>query len=375
MRILVLNHEYPPVGGGGGKACQDIAEELARRGHGLVILTSYFRGLPREEKTAGVRVIRLNAMRREQARAGLVTMKMYILGAFVKGLSIIRSWKPELIHVHFAVPAGAAAYLLNRITGIPYVITAHLGDIPGGSPHKTAGWFRVIYPLTRAVWMRASGVTTVSSFTAELIREHYQVQPTVIPNGITVRGQRELPGHTPPVILFAGRFVEQKNLTVFMDVMEKLRDHKWTCVMLGDGPLRAEVMARIDRSGLKECFSLPGWVSPQFVSQHMDQSDILFMPSLYEGLPVVGVQALDAGLAIVASNVGGFNDVVEQGKNGFLCPPQDRDGFCESLTSLLSNGDALQQARKHSLRVAEKFEIQRVVDEYEKVFLSIVHQD
>ena len=77
----------------------------------------------------------------------------------------------------------------------------------------------------------------------------------------------------------------------------------------------------------------------------------------------------------MASDVGGFKDVVEQGKNGFLCAPQDRDGFSESLATLLSNGDALQQARKHSLRVAEKFDIQRVVDEYEKVFLSIVHQD
>ena len=109
MRILVLNHEYPPVGGGGGKACQDIAFELADRGHEIKLLTSHFKGLPRDEDHPNLQIIRLPVLRQSLSRAGLVTMKVYILSSIFKGCQLMKSWKPDIIHVHFAVPAGAAA--------------------------------------------------------------------------------------------------------------------------------------------------------------------------------------------------------------------------------------------------------------------------
>jgi glycosyltransferase involved in cell wall biosynthesis len=370
----VLNHEYPPVGGGGGKACQDIAFELADRGHEIKLLTSHFKGLPRDEDHPNLQIIRLPVLRQSLSRAGLVTMKVYILSSIFKGCQLMKSWKPDIIHVHFAVPAGAAAYLLHRLMGIPYVITAHLGDIPGGSPQKTDRWFRVIYPFTRPIWRSAAAITTVSSFTASLIKEHYAVTPQVIPNGIAIRESLLLTTHQPPVIVFAGRFVEQKNLGAIMDVLESIRHLPWSCVMLGDGPLHDQVAARIAKVGMKDRFSLPGWVNPEEVKNAMEKSDILFMPSLYEGLPVAGVQALQSGLAIVASAIGGFQDLVEHGKNGFLCSPTDARELSEKLTLFLTDREELMRAKNHSLEVAKKFDIQKVADQYESVLLSAINQ-
>ena len=70
-------------------------------------------------------------------------------------MKLAREWKPDLIHVHFAVPAGALAWILRRLTGIPYVLTAHLGDVPGGVPEKTGRWFRWIYPFTPPIWKKS----------------------------------------------------------------------------------------------------------------------------------------------------------------------------------------------------------------------------
>jgi glycosyltransferase involved in cell wall biosynthesis len=371
MRILTLNHEYPPIGGGGGKACQDIASKLVDRGHELVILSSHFKGLPKTESDHNFNLIRMPTARRKLYQAGFLSMGLYIFQAVVNGLRITKKWKPDLIHVHFAVPAGFAAFTLHRLTGIPYLLTTHLGDIPGGSPEKTDKWFRWVFPFTKPIWRDAAKITTVSAFTASLARKDYGITPIIIPNGITVRESLTITPHTPPVILFAGRFVAQKNLDVFIDVLESIRDIPWKCVMLGDGPLFEHISSRVAQTGLSDRFSLTGWVEPPQVIATMDQSDVLFMPSLTEGLPVVGLQALEAGLAIVASNVGGFVDLVENGKNGILCSPIDRQTMVEGLRNLLSNQDKLMHARNYSRELAKNFSINEVVDKYESLFMEI----
>jgi glycosyltransferase involved in cell wall biosynthesis len=142
--------------------------------------------------------------------------------------------------------------------------------------------------------------------------------------------------------------------------------------MLGDGPLQKEFTEKISNAGLDERIHLHGWVTPEQVIKIMDKSDILFMPSLSEGLPVVGVQALEAGLAIVASNVGGFVDLVDQGRNGTLHSPSDSAGMKQALTKLLSDKKALLSARLVSREIVEKFDIKPVTSKYENLMFEVL---
>jgi glycosyltransferase involved in cell wall biosynthesis len=96
------------------------------------------------------------------------------------------------------------------------------------------------------------------------------------------------------------------------------------------------------------------------------------MPSRSEGLPVVGVQALAKGLAIVASHVGGFVDLVDNNKNGYLIRQGDAGEFRRSLLGLLSDSDRLLSFRNASLEKAKYFEINQVVKEYENLFQSVL---
>jgi hypothetical protein len=98
------------------------------------------------------------------------------------GLKIIREWHPQVIHTHFAVPAGAPAWLLNRLTGVPYVLTAHLGDVPAGL-RKDRKWFKWVFPFTPPIWKRAAAVVAVSEFTRQLALKSYPVDVGVIPKG------------------------------------------------------------------------------------------------------------------------------------------------------------------------------------------------
>lgn len=374
MRILVLIHEFPPVGGGGGSAAQDISRGLVKRGHEVTVLTAHLKGLPRQENLDGVRVMRITSLRQQSYMAGLLAMAAYVLIGLLAGYRLIRRWHPDVIHVHFAVPAGALAWALSRLTKLPYVLTVHLGDVPGGVPEKTGRWFRWVLPFTPPIWQAARRVIAVSEFTRQLALQRYPVDIRVIPNGVDLQSLQ--PGkiviQSPPVIIFAGRFMPQKNPLQIVATLAEMQDLKWHCIMLGNGPLLEEVRQAIARHGLEARFTLPGWVTPEEVIARFSKSDILFMPSLSEGLPVVGVQALAMGLAIVAGRVGGFVDLVEQGKNGFLCLPDEQAGLQEALRTLLADKSALLNARLESRRLAERFDLSRIVNAYEATFREAI---
>ena len=109
MRILVLNHEFPPIGGGGGRAAESICQTLAKRGHDIKVLTSHFKDLPREEQRDGYHIIRIPTLRTQPFRASFLSMVIYVLSGLWAGLRLVRLFHPDVIHVHFAVPAGALA--------------------------------------------------------------------------------------------------------------------------------------------------------------------------------------------------------------------------------------------------------------------------
>jgi len=374
MRILVLNHEFPPIGGGGGRAAEDICRGLTEWGHEIKVLTAHIKGLPREEERDGYFIVRLSSLRTQPYKASFLSMAAYVLAGLWTGRRLILSFKPQVIHAHFAVPAGALAWALSRFTGIPYVLTVHLGDVPGGVPEKTGGWFRWIYPFTRSIWRNANRIVAVSEFTRQLALKNYNVKIQVIPNGVDLSTVQPDLIHLnqPPRIVFAGRFMAQKNPLQVVQSLNQLKKIQWQCVMIGDGPLMQDVRRAVAESGLEGRFQFTGWIDPQEVLNWFDSSDILFMPSRSEGLPVVGVQALAKGLAIVASHVGGFVDLVDNNKNGYLIRQEDAGEFRTSLLGLLSDSNRLLSFRNASLEKAKYFEINQVVKEYENLFQSVL---
>jgi glycosyltransferase involved in cell wall biosynthesis len=300
----------------------------------------------------------------------------YVLSGLWAGFRLMKSWQPDVIHVHFAVPAGALVWMLSKLTGIPYVMTVHLGDVPGGVPEKTGSWFKWVLPFTHPIWQDAKRVIAVSEFTRQLALKHYQREITVIPNGVDVDRLRpaDIRVQEPPRIVFAGRLMAQKNPIQIVRTLAGLKDLSWECVMLGDGPLMTDIQQAIKDYGLQERFTLPGWVTPEDVLDWFDKSDILFMPSLSEGLPVAGVQALAKGLAFVVSEVGGFVDLVENEKNGFLVKVGDQVSMASALREFLCNSNTLLTARNFSYKMASKFDISEISESYESYFLKIVAQ-
>lgn len=367
MKILVLVHEYPPVGGGGGRVAQDLCVGLVERGHQVRLLTAQHGDLPEVEIQDGIQIFRLKSGRKVPYRADFSAMLGFVLASTREGLRQIRAERPDVIHVHFAVPAGVSAFLLSRLTKVPYVITAHLGDVPGGVPEKTKKWFRWVFPFTPAIWQQAAKIAAVSQFTRELALKSYDVPIEVIPNGVDLKSldPGEITVNHPPKIVFAGRFTEQKNPIKMLACLAKVSDIPWHCTLIGDGPLRPAMEDAVEKANLGDRVSFLGWVKPERVIDQYRSADLMFMPSYSEGLPVVGVQALAMGLALVLSRAGGNVELVDNGVNGFLHDPDDTQGFVSALRELLTDPDRLLRFRKASREKSQQFTMSYVTKQYE----------
>jgi glycosyltransferase involved in cell wall biosynthesis len=369
MRILVLCYEYPPIGGGGGNVAKAVAEQLVARGHEVRVQTAALGRHSIRETIGGVEVFRTASLRRVPDTCTVPEMGLYVLTSFLPALRHLREWKPDVIHAHFAVPTGLLAWAVHRLTDVPYVLTAHLGDVPGGVPEQTDRMFRLIAPIARRIWRDAAGATAVSSFVRGLAQDAYGREVRRILNGIDLSNAPidATPPHQPRQLVFIGRLNPQKNPVFLLDALARLRDSAWQLTFIGDGPLMGEVKAAIARHRLEDRIRLTGWLAPAQVHAILAGADILCMPSLSEGLPVVGVEALKYGLAIVASDIPGLRDVIDDGVNGCRVPLGDLELYAERLRSVIASEPTLDAMKRASWEKARRFDLSGIAHEYAHV--------
>ncbi len=369
LRILCLNYEYPPVGGGGGRAAAQINAGLAARGHEVRVQTAGLTDLPKRESTDGVEIFRSESFRKKRDTCTVPEMALFLVTSFLPTLQHIREWKPDVIHAHFAVPTGALALVAHVFTGIPYVLTAHLGDVPGGVPQQTTGLFRFVQPFTVPIWKRAAAITAVSTFVANLAEHAYHRRPTVIPNGIRLAPRPTIEVHNPVRILWVGRLSEQKNPVLAVKSLALLRDLPWSLEIIGDGPLRPDLVTTIQELRLEDRVRVRGWLDSSAVADTMSASDILLMTSHSEGLPMVAIEALNHGLAIVSTDIPGVADVIEDGTNGSVAAPNP-DALGTALRALIGDPIRLASFREAAANAAGRFEVTAIVDSYEEVLVT-----
>ena len=374
MKILVLIHEFPPIGGGGGPIARDLSLQWVKAGHQVRVVTARFGDLPARKNIEGLDVVRLDCHRTESFRAKMKAMIGYVSAASRYCLFNCKDFQPDLIHVHFAVPNGPAAMIAAKKMKVPYVITAHLGDIPGASPEKTKKWFRYILPLTPPIWKNAARVIAVSEFSKAMALKTYNVPIDVIPNGIDYEKIKNpaVEPHDTPEIVFAGRFVPQKNLVQIIKTLSEVKDLNWHATLIGDGQDKDMLFSLCKERGLEERISFPGWKTPEEVIGIFHRSDILFMPSLTEGLPVTGIQGMASGLALLLSNAGGNPEIISEGSNGFIHAPDDTEAYAHDLRLLLTDREKLLSMRRNSVEQAAAFDIRKIAEEYLKVFQEVI---
>jgi glycosyltransferase involved in cell wall biosynthesis len=331
MRILMLNYEYPPIGGGASPITRALAEQLAEAGHAVDVVTMGYRRLPFAETFGLLRVIRVPAFRHSPVRALAIEMASYLVSAFVYILWLSRTTRYDLIHAHFLVPTGPLAVLLRAILDIPTIVTIHGSDVPGYNPDRFQRGHRLLAPIWRLLVRNVDAIISPSHYLAQLLQQAEPAHIDIIPYGFT-------PAEIPNVprrkrILFVSRLFPRKGAHLLIEALAQIDLHGWEVIIAGDGPELPELHAQAQRLGL--AIEFPGFVKGQILQELYASSQIFVLPSLRDNFPVVLLEALSAGCAVITSDSSGMPEVV--GDAGLLVPAGNVEALRTALIHLMGD--------------------------------------
>jgi len=382
MNVLVINYEYPPVGGGGGVICKDISEEIASKGHRVTVVTSQYDSLPRYENTNGVTIIRLPViMRKKQDVASIASMISYVPMCMWKANSLLRHEKFDVVNTHFAIPSGPAGQYVSSKHGIPNVLTIHGGDIydpsKALSPHDTIGLKQTV----RKMLMKADRVIAQSSDTKSNAKHYYGVdrQIDIVPLGIrpnthSAKNRKDLSLPTDRHIFSTiGRLIRRKNLEDLLHVFKEIHETTPSVLLIiGDGPEKVNIESSIGRLELEGAVRLLGRVSDEQKYEYLSASDGYLSTAIHEGFGIVFLEAMECGLPVVCYDRGGQRDFLKNGKTGYLIELGNKAEFANRLKELLRSPTLRMEMGAHNKKYVQEFYIGNVAEKYLSIFREAI---
>ncbi len=265
----------------------------------------------------------------------------YVLGGLREIRRLTRRRQYDIIHVHWPVPHALFGWMGRRSSRVrPRLVTSWYG-VELRWVQSSLPWLR---GFVRWALRISDAIVAISSYTAREIARFANVPVQVIPYTLpfveSATKARVRPS-TRFQVLFVGRLVERKGVTHLIEAVRRLpAELHARLVVIGDGPERQELGTRVRDLGLEDRVQILGRVSDEELRATYARSDVLVLPSIVdargdtEGLGVVLLEAMSYSVPVVASDIGGITDIVENEKSGLLVPPGDPARLAQALERL-----------------------------------------
>lgn len=381
MRILLVNYEYPPLGGGGGIAMMEIATELARR-HEVHVLTSRTSAQEDVEKhpTLALTIHRVLVFgRSDRATASFLSMAAFLPTGIRRGKRLLADKPFDVVNTWFAIPSGIVGGAIARHGRVPHVLTIIGGDIY--DPSKWYSPHRFFPAGMAAKWAlrHAEAHVAISTDIARRAHEHFGAPDDIeiIPLGIAEPQFQQVPrealGMSPgrKYIVAVGRLVRRKDYPTLLEALRILDREDTSLLILGDGPERERIEELARQLGISHRVELRGFVSEEEKYQILANSDVFALASLHEGFGVVYLEAMYCGLPIVAADEGGQVDLLQDGATGKLVPIGDAKAIGDGLSELLADETLAERISDHNRKRIQKFSVSHLADRYEQAFRRV----
>ncbi|MDQ2768789.1 MAG: glycosyltransferase [Gemmatimonadota bacterium] len=392
LRILLLNYEYPPLGGGAGIASAALARRLAARGIVVDVVTSRPDGVRDPERRSGLQCItvapnltlyRVHSRRRGIHQAGFFGAASYLYSAIPAARQLLRAHRYDVVHIYFSLPTGALipALPLGRT---PVVVSLRGSDVPGYDERnaRLVLAHRLLRPLTRWIWRRASRVVPVCDSLGQLARETLpSLEYCVIGNGVDLELFRPgiaaaLRESRPVQCLAVGRLIERKGLVDVLRAWSVLPRGMYALEIAGGGPQDTALRALATELQLLNDVRFAGPLTREEIAERCQRADLFVLTPYEEAFGNVFAEAIAAGLPVIGSDIGAIPELVVHGENGILVPPGDPDAIARAVREL---GDdparRVEIARRNRARAVSLLSWDSAADSYLALYAKLMAQN
>lgn len=351
MKVLFLNYEYPPLGGGAATATEAILHEWAKDPSIEVhLVTAAVGGAIEHIRVGGETYVHRLPIGKNPDRLHSQSLRdilvysvktVFFLWRFIRFESKKQSFDVTL--AFFTVPCGFLAYLAKLIFGIPYVVSLRGADVPGFS-EKYDTFYLFAKPLVRFLWHHAAAVIPNSAGLTELAKKTAARQPMrTIENGVYTEVFRPDPKKRsvePIVFLSTSRLTPRKGIHHLIEAFA-LACSKTTkpieLHLIGEGEQRTTLEERVRALGIVEKVKFVGRVEHSQLAGYYQRSHAFVLPSKNEGMSNSALEALASGLPLIVSGTGGMSEFVTDGVNGLFVDPENTEAFALALVRILES--------------------------------------
>jgi N-acetyl-alpha-D-glucosaminyl L-malate synthase BshA len=362
-----------PSWGGSGIVATELGLSMAELGHEVHFITQ---SMPIRLKRFSEKVFFHEVETRDYP---VFLHRPYTLCLAAKMSEVASFYKLDLLHVHYAIPHAVAAYLARQMTRdrqLKTVVTLHGTDI------TLVGIDPSFYSVTKFAIEMADAVTAVSDFLSYTTKDSFNTGAhiEVIHNFVDTERfaptfnretRRRFAPNCEKVLAHASNFRPVKNISTVIQVFEKVHSKTPACLlMMGDGPERVVAENMVRSLGIEENVRFLG--NQENIEEILAISDVFLLPSEHEGFGLAALEAMSSGAAVVATNVGGLNEVIANGENGFLTDPTDLDSMTDIVSRLLDDERLRAEVgRKGREAVLRSFSKESIVRKYEALYMRL----
>ncbi|MDR3583564.1 MAG: glycosyltransferase family 4 protein [Candidatus Pacebacteria bacterium] len=382
MRVLFLNYEYPPLGGGAGNATKYILKEFSEYGDvKLDVITSSSDFFGMENIGDNITIYKLPIGKKpggihSQSRLEIIK---YSFKAFLFAKQLIGKNKYDLSHSFFTVPCGFLSLVLKLRYKIPYVISLRGADVPGYTDR-----FKILYifikPLVGLIWKNSFAVVSNSDKLRDLALVTNKKQKiSVIFNGIDTR--EFYPGNFKSEekkedfsILFVSRLCQRKGAIFLLEAIEELvkSGYKIKSIFVGDGEQKKELQKFAQEHEISDEALFCGKINHDDLPRIYQSADVFVFPSLNEGMSNALLEALASGLPVIVTDVGGTQELIKNKINGFIVPLRNAKAIATALKELINNSEMRKRMRSENRKKAENMSWENVAREYLNIYKSVI---
>ncbi len=364
MRVLLLNYEFPPLGGGAGNATYYLLRELSKNSDlEIDLITSSVDKYRTELFSQNINIHFLDIGKKDnlqyQSEADLIK---YSWKAFNLSKKLKKQKRYSLVHAFFGIPCGYVAQLLK----LPYIVSLRGSDVPFYNPRfKILDTF-IFQRLSRMVWEKASAVITNSQGLKQLAQETSpELEFQVIYNGVDANEFKPRKSSTTFNILSTSRLIERKGIKYLIEGFGQFykKHQAGKLLLVGSGNLENELKNLAHKIGLGSVVEFRGTIPHEKTIQLYQSADIFALPSLNEGMSNSVLEAMSSGLPIIATDTGGTNELIDK-SNGFIIKKSNSHEIFQALEKIYQDQSQRIRMGQSSRQKAETMSWKNMADQY-----------